>query len=447
MYIGPRRPRRRDSPWRVLVLTILIIGGLYLLREQLTGASWARPFDPTPTPTRSAESYFDEAETLYAEGLVDAAIDAYRNAVKRDPQDNLALTRLARLMVYRQRTTEVLAQYGTRLQDDELADARTLAVLGLALHWHAIYNNEQLLPVYLQLGVIAPAEVQADNWEYDRERMFREIVRAAQRASERALRLDPDLPEAYAYLAGALADRERLDEALTAARTGVELNPNLPDTQRALAYVYENQGRYEEAAEAYAAAIQAHPRLAFLYVALGRNYRAVGYRLLLQGRPKDASPYFEQAVAAFEEAIKLDPDDPVSYDEIGWTYGHYMGDDREVKQRGVDYLEEAIAHSPDYAMAYRHLGQVFYDLRNYEETIIALDKALEIGDLPASDTVLSRIMLGWSHYVLDRADSKVEDPCAAALPHFEAAWDVLDQLSRRELGLESLTRQGLDICQ
>ena len=65
MYIGPRKPRRRDSPWRVLVLTILIIGGLYVLREQLTGASWARPFDPTPTPTRSSESYFDEAEALY----------------------------------------------------------------------------------------------------------------------------------------------------------------------------------------------------------------------------------------------------------------------------------------------------------------------------------------------------------------------------------------------
>ena len=447
MYIGPRKPRRRDSPWRVLVLTMLIIGGLYVLREQLTGASWARPFDATPTPTRSSESYFDEAEALYDEGLLDAAIDAYRNAANRGPHDNLALYRLARLMVYRQRTTEVLAQYGARLQDEELGDARTLAVLGMALDWHAVHNSEQLLPVYLELGVIAPEEVQAEDWVYNNERMARELVRAAQKACERSLRLDADLPEGYAYLAEALADRERFDEALVAAETGIELNPNLPDTQRALAFVHEKQGRYEEAVQAYAAAIEAHPRLGFLHVSLGRNYRAVGYQLNLQGRWKDSAPYFEQAITAFEEAIKLDPGDPASYDEIGWTYGHYMGDDREMKQRGVDFLEEAIAHNPDYGMAYRHLGQVFYDLRNYEETIVALDKAVEIGDLPPADAVLSQIMLGWSHYALDRADDKVEDPCAAALPHFRAAWDVLDQLPQRELGLESLARQGLDTCQ
>jgi tetratricopeptide (TPR) repeat protein len=184
-----------------------------------------------------------------------------------------------------------------------------------------------------------------------------------------------------------------------------------------------------------------------LHVALGRNHRAIGHRLILEGRPRDATPHFEQAIASFEEAIRLDPEDPQSYDEIGWTYGHYMGDDREAKQRGVDYLEEAIAHSPDYALAYRHLGQVYYDLRNYEETIAMLGKALEIGDLPVSDTVLTHIMLGWSHYALDRADAKEGGPCVEALPHFRAAWDVLDQLSQRELGLESLVRQGLDACQ
>jgi tetratricopeptide (TPR) repeat protein len=446
MYIGPRTPRRRDSPWRVLVLTILIIGGLYVLREQLTGASWARPFDATATPTRSSESYFDEGEALYDEGLLDPAIDAYRNAVNRDPEDNLALYRLARLMVYRHRTTEVLAQYGTRLQDEELGDARTFAVLGLALDWHAAQNDEQLLPVYLELGVIGAEEVQAEDWVYDRERMADELVRAAQKACERALRLDADLPEGYAYLAEALADRERYDEALAAAETGLELNPNLPDTQRALAFVHERQGQYEEAVQAYAAAIEAHPRLGFLYLSLGRNQRAIGYDLNLEGRWQDSAPYFEQAVAAFGEAIKLDPADPTSYDEIGWTYGHYMGDDREMKQRGIDYLEEAIAQDPEYGLAYRHLGQVYYDLRNYEETIVSLEKAVEIGGLAPADVVLSQIMLGWSHYALDRADDKVEDPCAEALPHFQAAWDVLDQLTQRELGLESLARQGLDTC-
>ena len=133
MYLSSHKPRRRDSPWRVLVLVVLAIGGLYLIREQLAGTSWTRPFDPTPMPTRTSESYFDEGQTLYDEGLLDDAIVAYENAFRADPTDNIALFRLVRLMIFRQRTADVLEQYGTRLQDRELGDARTLAILGLAL--------------------------------------------------------------------------------------------------------------------------------------------------------------------------------------------------------------------------------------------------------------------------------------------------------------------------
>jgi tetratricopeptide (TPR) repeat protein len=430
----------------VLVLVILIVGALYVLREQLGGAAWTRPFDPTPTPTRSAESYFEEAESLYREGILDSAIEAYRGAFRRDPQDNIALARLARLLTYRQRTGEVLELYGARLQDEDLGDARTLAVLGMALDWHAVHNSERLLAVYVELGVVDEQEVEQEDWSYSTEQVRDDLVRAAQKACERALRQDGNLPEAYAYLAESLADRERYEEALVAAQTAVDLNPNIPDTQRALAFVHEKQGQYEQAIEAYQAAIEAHPRLSFLHIALGKNHRAIGYRLNLEGRWDDATPYFEQAVLAFEEAIALDPANPESYDEIGWTYGHFMGDDRETKQRGVDYLEEAIAQNPDYAMAHRHLGQVYYDLRNYEQAIPALEQAIALGGLPAADTVLSHIMVGWSSYVLDRADDST-DPCTDALPHFQAAAEVLDQLPQRELGLEALAQQGLDTCE
>jgi tetratricopeptide (TPR) repeat protein len=124
MYLDSRKPRRKDSPWRVLILAVLIIAGLYVVRAQLEGASWARPFDPTPTPTRSADSYFEEGELLYEEGLLDEAIVAYESAFAVDPEDNVALYRLVRLMAFRDRTDQVLERYGARLQDDDLADAR-----------------------------------------------------------------------------------------------------------------------------------------------------------------------------------------------------------------------------------------------------------------------------------------------------------------------------------
>ena len=445
MYLDSRKPKRRDSPWRVLTLVVLVIGGLYVLREQLTGATWTRPFHPPPTPTRSAESYFDEGDALYAEGLLDEAIVAYERAFQADPSDNVALFRLARLLVVRGRTAQVLEEYGTRLQDEQLGDARTLAVLGMALDWHAVFNSEELLLTYIELGIIDQDETEDDDWEYIPEQMTQALIRASHKVCERALRLDADVPEAYAYLAEALADRERFEEAEAAAITAVELNPNNPYTQRALGFVYEAQGEYELAVEAYEAALRVHPKLAFLHISVGKAYRAIGYRLNLEGKWDDSMPHFEKAVAHFEEAIELDPGSPLGFDEIGWTYGHYMGDDRELKQRGLDYLEEAISQDPSYAPAYRHLGQVYYDLRNYEEAIPALEKGLELGGILPSDAIFSHIMIGWSYYVLER-DGSEEDRCAKALPHFRAAWDILGELPKRELGLEQLAAEGLDVC-
>jgi len=447
MYLGSQKPKRKDLPWRVLILVVLIIGGLYIVREQLGGASWARPFGPAPTPTRSAEFYFAEAEALYVEGLLDQAIVAYERAFRADPDDNIALSRLVRLMVIRDRTAEVLQQYGARLQEGERADARTLAVLGMALDWHAVFNDRALLPNYVELGVFEEEVVQAADWIYTREKARRQLVRAAQKACERAIRLDSDLPEAYACLAEALADRERYEEAESVAQTAVELNPNIPDTQRALAYVYEAQGEYERAIDGYKAASSAHPRLSFLHLAMGKNFRAIGYRLQLEGNWDDAQPYFEQAVAHFEEAITLDPGDPLSYDEIGWTFGHYMGDDREVRQRGLDYLEEALSQDPEFALAYRHLGQVYYYLRNYEEAVAAFEKGLELGDLPPTDVVWSHILLGWGYYFLDRYEKGPEQQCSRALLQFRAAWGILDELPQRELGLEHQAMLGLEACE
>ncbi len=448
MYLNQRKPRRQDAIGRVLVLVVLIIAGLYIVREQVTGAGWTRPFDPTPTPTRSAESFFEEAEALYAEGLLDQAIVAYREAFAIDPEDNVALFRLVRLMVIRGQSGRALEAYGQRLQDETLGDARTLTALCKALDWHALFNSEEMLSTYVALEVIKQDEVQAEDWVYDPEKVTRQLFQAAQKVCERAVRADRELPEAHAYLAEVLADRERYEEAQASAQRGIDLNPNILDTHRAMAYVFETQGEYARAIEYYQAAIQVNDKLDFLHVALGKNYRAIGYRLQLYGEWDKAQPYFEQAVAAFEQAIALDPKNPSSYDEIGWTYGHYMAQDREMMRKGIDYLEEALAQDPDYALAYRHIGQIYYyGMHNYEEAIPNLERAIELGNIPLVDQAICHIMLGWSYYTLELREQGREQACVNANPHFEAAMETLLKLPRRELGWEDLATQGMNACQ
>lgn len=67
-----------------------------------------------------------------------------------------------------------------------------------------------------------------------------------------------------------------------------------------LAFAYFGQGQYKEAAEAYRRAVQIAPGEAVLWSALGES--------LVLSSQRDPLP--PEALAAFEKAVSLDPDDP-----------------------------------------------------------------------------------------------------------------------------------------
>ena len=94
--------RKRPNPWRIIILALLVGAALYF--NQVIVPATPPLFIPTPTPTRDPESYFDEGELLYDEGMLDQAIAAYEHAAAALPEDNIALYRLVRLMVLRGRT-------------------------------------------------------------------------------------------------------------------------------------------------------------------------------------------------------------------------------------------------------------------------------------------------------------------------------------------------------
>jgi hypothetical protein len=58
-----RKRRRPSSPWRILLLVILIGTGMYV--NQVVVPATPPLFIPTATPTRSPESFINEAEALY----------------------------------------------------------------------------------------------------------------------------------------------------------------------------------------------------------------------------------------------------------------------------------------------------------------------------------------------------------------------------------------------
>ena len=322
MYIG-RKPRRRSPRLILLLLVLIAASSLFVYYIWTYEPEWSTPFEPTPTPTRTPQSYILEAEAYYGQGQLDEAIVAYQHAVDITPDDTEARIRLAHFLSLRQRSVEAVrhAQQAVLL---EPSNPRALASLCQALNGESQYAEA-----------------------FD--------------ACECAIELDPDYAEAHAYLAKVYVDTGDWIPARNLAEQAVELDYQSMEAHYYQGYVLEAQGRYDQAVEAYENAIILHPKLAPLYISVGQNYRVLGQ--------------FTEAIDRFEKASRLDPASPVGYDQLGWTYytaGQYS--------RAIDTLEQATLIDPDYTPARGHLGIVYYVLQQYEEVIPILQQAIDLAE-------------------------------------------------------------------
>jgi tetratricopeptide (TPR) repeat protein len=128
----------------------------------------------------------------------------------------------------------------------------------------------------------------------------------AQRLLQRAVDLDPNLAQAFAWLAYAIVlsmvyfdadpDEERLNDALTLAKRGVDLNDQDALTHFAYGRALLACKAYDDALAELETAANLNPSLAVVYCGLGDS-------LAYEGRIEEAIPHFEKAVS-------LSPHDP-----------------------------------------------------------------------------------------------------------------------------------------
>lgn len=324
MYIDRRyRPRRRRSPWPIIVLLlpILAVGIYFLATRTRFFENPFNPLQPTPTPTRSAVSYLAEAEDNYRAGRLAAAGEGYSRVAELEPDNADALNRLAFLWIQRghpERAVEI-ARKAVAVEES----ASNLAILAMALDWDGQYD---------------------------------EAIKFALRAVDR----DPLSAEAHATLGEVYADRNNWSRALEEGRQAEKLNPNSSFVQRSLGYILSMQGRYEEALDTYARAAELEPNLGYIYISAGNIYMALSE--------------YEDAITQFEKAVQANPDTATGYDTLG--HASALNGDPD---RAISTLRKAIELDPEYAPAYAHLGRVYYTLLNWESAIEYFTKSFELG--------------------------------------------------------------------
>jgi tetratricopeptide (TPR) repeat protein len=320
-----RRPRRRSSPWRILVLLVLI--GIALYFNQVVVPATPPLFIPTPTPTRSPESFIAEAEQFYNEGKLTQSIEAYKQAILADPNNPALYVTLARIQVFAGQYQDAITNTQNALlknPNNPLAHA----VQG----WALSFSDEDL---------------------------------EAEAAVKKALELDPNSALAHAFYAEILlnkGDLEDFDQAAAESRRAKDLDPNLLEVHRARGLVLVNSGieNLDQAIQELKAAIAINDKIADLHLNLGFAYRVAGENDL--------------AVDELLAAYALNPTNSNIPTEIAFAYAN-EGQFGKASQ----YAEDAVKIDPSNPKLHGNLGIMYYRNGEMDKAIPALALAVRGG--------------------------------------------------------------------
>jgi tetratricopeptide (TPR) repeat protein len=381
---------RRPSVWRIVILLGLI--GVFLYINQVVVPATPPLFVPTPTPTRSPESYVNQAEEFYNQGKISQAIKAYEDAIYADPANPSNYVALARLQVINGQYDEAIKNTQNALlknPNNPLAHA----VMGWALGFQGKYSE---------------AEVEI----------------------KKALDLDPNSALAYAYYAEILTiqgDYNLYDKAAEYSKKALELGPTLMESHRARGIVLLNTQNLDEALQEFQAALAINKNIPDLNLYLGITYKAMGN--------------YEQAQEALLAAYALNPNDTVALTELSRAF---YGDGRF--PQAAQYAEEAVKVDPKDPRLRGNLGMIYYKQENYPAAITALELAVR-GGKAEDGTIVEGLPLDYGrieeyywYYGFALAKS---NRCADAVPVFQA---LLTGVPNDEIAVYNAT-EGLAMCQ
>src|SRR5215471_1548035 len=179
------------------------------------------------------------------------------------------------------------------------------------------------------------------------ERIYRKILKGA------ADRFDAT------YLLGVvLLQRHQLVEGERLLAKAVKLNPNDPNAHCNHGLALHELQRFDEALASYDRAIALRPEAEIL------SDRGIVLHKLKR---------FEEAVASYDQAIALKPGFADAFSSRGVAL-------RELKrfEEALTSCDKAIALRPDYAVAFSNRGNVLQELKRFDEALASYDRAIAL---------------------------------------------------------------------
>lgn len=221
----------------------------------------------------------------------------------------------------------------------------------------------------------------------------------AQVVFEDAVKIDENNAEAWAWLAEA-SQQTGQGEALTYLDRALSLDPNSSPVRGLRGLYFQRVGNHREALLEYQAAAKLEPENTVWYVSIGEEFSKLGdliraleayqYTTVLE---PDSAEYWrllagfcaqnnvnvrDVGIPAAQTAVKLEPQDPLSLDVLGWLL---VLDGRYPEAEKI--LMDALMSDAQLASAHYHLGLLYLQTDDRPLMFDHLVQARDLGSIEA----------------------------------------------------------------
>jgi serine/threonine-protein kinase len=215
-------------------------------------------------------------------------------------------------------------------------------------------------------------------------------------------------PELGHALAHALVETKAGDEAIAVFRDLVRRRPAIARHHSCLGFNLAKAGHRDEALAEHAEALRLQPDGVHPHYALGRTLSLLGspdeaiaqHREALRLEPDywsahyaigrvllDAKHDYQGAIAAFQEALRHQPDDAMSHASLAYALGRQGRRDEAIEE-----FRRSIRLSPDYPYPRRQLGLALHQKGLLDDAIVELRHAIRLDpDSPLAHFELGRL--------------------------------------------------------
>ena len=303
-----------------------------------------------------ANSYYMQGIKDMNTGKVDKAIEAFSEAIKKQPE--LVDAYINRGILYtKQRKHDVALKDFDYVLEKKYANAQLYAYFALIWSTEGHYDNAARftdfalqkdpdnIQAQINLGIIATAKE-----EYDK----------AFDCFNKVIAQHPDNSGAFYYRGRAYSQKGQYNKAIEDYNTALRLDPSDPYIYHARGTVYFKQGKYGRAIEDYSAALVIDPNDPYNYNGRGNAYGEIGQYekaiadytqglAISDSKASDVLLYYnrclthcdykhyDEAISDCKKVIRINPNKLVAYYRLGVAY-QYAGQKDSAIQSYKEYI-------------------------------------------------------------------------------------------------------------